>query len=209
MNHNRIGDIEVLRGIAVLYVVVHHSYHNLIPWVDPKLEVFFRNFGGWSGVDLFFVISGFVIARDLLPRLEATSDRSQFFTTAIAFWVRRFWRLLPSAWLWMGLVLVLCVFFNSSNAFGSLKVNFEGALSAALQVANLHLASTFGSGGGNGALFHYWSLSLEEQFYILLPFVILLSGRWLPHVLGVIILVQLVSTRPGLYEMMLRTDGLQ
>lgn len=206
--NSRISDIEVLRGVAVLYVVIHHAYHNLIPWVSPQLEVFFHNFGGWAGVDLFFVISGFVIARDLLPRLRGCSEREEFFRTAVAFWVRRFWRLIPSAWLWLVLVLVCCIAFNSSGVFGSLKANFEGSLSAFLQVANLHLATSFGSPTGSGAVFHYWSLSLEEQFYILLPLVVLLSGRWLPHLLAAVILVQVLSTRSGLYEMMLRTDGI-
>ena len=205
---SRNSDIEVLRGIAVIYVVVYHAYGNLITWRTPELNLAFRYFGGWSGVDLFFVISGFVIARSLVPKLENCADRQHYWVTSIAFWIRRYWRLLPSAWLWVGLVLLASLFFNSSGAFGGFKVNFEGGLSAILQVANLHLAATFGTPGGAGALFHLWSLSLEEQFYLLLPIVILVSGRWLPYVLGIAVLLQLASTRSGLYEMMLRTDGI-
>ncbi len=204
----RNSDIELLRGIAVIYVVVHHAYNNLIPWRTPELNLIFGYFGGWSGVDLFFVISGFVIARSLLPSLDACATREQYWVTSIAFWIRRYWRLLPSAWFWIGIVLLCCLFFNSSGAFGSFKANFEGGLSAMLQVANLHLAATFASPGGNGALFHMWSLSLEEQFYLLLPFLVLLSGRWLPYVLGALVMMQLMSSRSGLYEMMLRTDGI-
>lgn len=205
---SRNSDIEVLRGIAVIYVVVYHAYGNLITWKTPELNAVFRYFSGWSGVDLFFVISGFVIARSLVPALADCRDRQQFWTTSIAFWIRRYWRLLPSAWLWVGLVWLCCLLFNSSGAFGSFKVNFEGGLSAILQVANLHLAATFGTPGGAGALFHLWSLSLEEQFYLLLPIAILVSGRWLPYVLGAAVLLQLASTRAGLYEMLLRTDGI-
>ncbi len=206
--NTRNSDIEVLRAVAVIYVVIHHAYGSLIPWRTPQMNQWFGFFGGWSGVDLFFAISGFVIARSLIPRLEDCRDRSQFWTTSLAFWVRRYWRLLPSAWLWVGLVLVCCVFFNSSGAFGSFKVNLLSGLSAILQVANFYLAATFGTPGGAGALFHLWSLSLEEQFYLLLPIVILVSGRWLPCALGIAVLLQLASSRSGIYEMMLRTDGI-
>lgn len=204
----RNSDIEVLRGIAVIYVVIHHAYGNLIPWRSPELSLFFNHYGGWSGVDLFFVISGFVIARSLIPRLEASTGREQFWITTVAFWIRRYWRLLPSAWLWVFVALACCLFFNSSGAFGPFRVNFEAAIAAILQVANFHLAATFGTPGGSGALFHLWSLSLEEQFYLLLPIVILVCGRWLPYVLGAAILLQLASSRSGLYEMLLRTDGI-
>jgi peptidoglycan/LPS O-acetylase OafA/YrhL len=205
---SRNSDIEVLRGIAVIYVVVFHAYGNLIPWRSPELSAFFLNFGGGSGVDLFFVISGYVIARTLIPRLDASVDRQHFWVTSLAFWIRRYWRLLPTAWLWIGIVLLSSVFFNSSGAFGSFKTNFESGLSAVLQVANFHLAGTFGTPGGSGALFPLWSLSLEEQFYMLLPILVLVSGRWLPHILMVAVLIQLASTRSGLYEMLLRTDGI-
>ena len=206
--HSRNSDIEVLRGIAVIYVVVFHAYGNLITWRSPELSAFFLNFGGGSGVDLFFVISGFVIARSLVPKLDACADRQQFWVTSLAFWIRRYWRLLPTAWLWIGIVLLSSVFLNSSGAFGTFKTNFESGLSAILQLANFHLAGTFGTPGGSGALFPLWSLSLEEQFYLLLPVLVLISGRWLPYVLIAAVLLQLASTRSGLYEMLLRTDGI-
>lgn len=205
---SRNGDIEVLRGIAVIYVVIFHAYGNLIPWRSPELSGLFVYFGGDSGVDLFFVISGFVIARTLIPKLDACADRRQFRVASLAFWIRRYWRLLPTAWLWIGIVLLCSIFLNSSGAFGTFKTNFESGLSAILQVANFHLAYTFGTPGGSGALFPLWSLSLEEQFYMLLPVLILVSGRWLPHILIAAVLLQLASTRSGLYEMLLRTDGL-
>jgi len=205
---SRNSDIEVLRGVAVIYVVVFHAYGNLIPWRSPELSAIFQNFGGDSGVDLFFVISGFVIARTLIPKLGVCADRRQFWVTSLAFWIRRYWRLLPTAWLWIGIVLLASVWFNSSGAFGTFKTNFESGLSAILQLANFHLAYTFGTPGGSGALFPLWSLSLEEQFYLLLPILVLISGRWLPHILVAAVLLQLASTRSGLYEMLLRTDGL-
>src|SRR5690606_16205729 len=71
MGRGRILDIEVLRALAVIGVVVHHARDNLFTWTSPGLERLAVYFGGWVGVDLFFVISGFVIARSLLPQLQS------------------------------------------------------------------------------------------------------------------------------------------
>ena len=75
MSRERISDIEVLRGFAVLVVVAHHSRINLFSWEAPWLESLATYFGGWVDVDLFFAISGFVIARTLLPQLQASQDK--------------------------------------------------------------------------------------------------------------------------------------
>ena len=58
-----IDDIEILRGFAVLLVIVEHMQHNLFTWATPTLNRLYTYLGGWTGVDLFFAISGFVIAR--------------------------------------------------------------------------------------------------------------------------------------------------
>lgn len=200
----RIDDIEILRGIAVLMVVIHHAKGSLFTWNTPMLKLVYTYFGGDVGVDLFFAISGFVIARDLIPRLAKTADTHSFLIETTNFWIRRFWRLIPSAWLWLFIILLASLFFNSSTAFGPFKINFEGTISAILNVANLHLMYIFG--GEAGANFHYWTLSLEEQFYILLPFLIFLSGRWLPHVLIFAVILQVFSER-GLWIIM-RTDAM-
>jgi len=203
----RIDDIEILRAFAVLLVVIEHVNLNLITWRTPALDRFFAYFGGWTGVDLFFAISGFVIAKDLIPRLQDSPSRQVYLNTTIVFWLRRFWRIIPSAWLWLVFILVATVFLNDSGAWGLFRHNFETVIAAFLQVANLHIAMVFGE-VYPGAAFVYWSLSLEEQFYLLLPFIVLFSGRWLPWVLAAAILIQMVMVRDGLYQMMLRTDAL-
>src|SRR5690554_7448281 len=70
MSRARIADLEMLRGLAVIGVVIHHARDNLFTWSSPGLERLATYFGGWVGVDLFFAISGFVIARTLLPQLQ-------------------------------------------------------------------------------------------------------------------------------------------
>lgn len=205
---NRIEDIEILRGISVLVIIIHHANENLLAWTTPMLQRFYSYFVGSGAVDLFFCISGFVIARDIVPRFSAVPNRQQFFITAIAFWMRRAWRLLPSAWLCLMGILVLAAFFNESGAFGSFRANFAGVTAALLQVANLHFAFTLLHPLGLGATFHFWTLSLEEQFYLALPFLIFFCGRALPWLIGAVILFQLLSTRPTLYYWALRTDAM-
>ncbi|SIP87334.1 acyltransferase [Aquipseudomonas alcaligenes] len=204
--NRRIAEIEVLRGFAVLFVVVHHANGNLFTWSSEGLSRFYGVFGGWFGVDLFFAISGFVIARDLVPRLQGCVSQEQAIRTTLAFWVRRAWRLWPSAWLWLMVILFACVFANQSGAFGSLRTNFEATVVAVLQVANLRFAESFMS-WPYGASFPYWSLSLEEQFYLLFPLVVLFSRRWLPYVLIALVLAQLFLVRTPML-MVFRTDAL-
>lgn len=205
--NNRIDDIEVLRGFAVLLVIVEHMQINLFTWGTPILNRLFTYLGGWTGVDLFFAISGFVIARSLLPQLLGEENRETYLRNVVAFWIRRFWRLTPSAWTWLGLIAIATFFFNETGVWGTLQQNYQTIISAVLHVANLHMAMIFGT-EPSGAAFVYWSLSLEEQFYIVLPFIVLFSKRWLPWVLGAIVVIQLVTVRDTLHTVMLRTDAL-
>lgn len=202
----RIGDIEILRGIAVLMVVFHHASGNLFTWTTPNMERFYAYFSGWVGVDLFFAISGFVIARDLVPRLLAAPRGEATTRMVLAFWVRRAWRLLPSAWLWLLVMLIASLAVNQTGAFGPFRTNLEATVAGLLQVANFRFAEAFMQ-WPYGASFVYWSLSLEEQFYLLFPLVILLARRYLLHAMILLVLLQFFLVRtPAL--MAFRTDAL-
>ncbi|TKA92305.1 MULTISPECIES: acyltransferase family protein [Halopseudomonas] len=206
MSNGRILDIEVLRGLAVIGVVIHHARDNLFTWSSSGLERLAVYFGGWVGVDLFFVISGFVIARTLLPQLQARGNDQSAVRITLAFWIRRAWRLLPSAWLWLLIMLLGAVVFRDTGTFGDLRANLEATVAGFLNVANLRFLDTFMQ-SEYGASFVYWSLSLEEQFYFLLPLVVLLSRRWLVPVLILIVLYQLLQERT-LAMMVFRCDGM-
>ncbi|XVO81671.1 acyltransferase family protein [Pseudomonas chlororaphis] len=173
MNDKRIMDIELLRGIAVLGVVFHHLQGSLfrdgLAWLGSVAA--YGQF--WWGVDLFFAISGFVIARSLVPQLRACTSAAQFWQRTRDFWIRRAFRLLPSAWLWLLLMLLATLFLNCSGAFGSL----------------------------------HWSLSLEEQFYLLLPLLVLLCRKYLAWALLALVLVQILTLRSALL-MVIRTDAM-
>ncbi len=179
MKH-RIGDIECLRGVAVGMVLFYHIHGALLTWPMPLwTHIEDHYFQTWPGVDLFFAISGFVIARGLLPALRQSGSPAR---TIGAFWVRRFWRLIPSSWAWLGVILGACVLFNRSQVFDSFHTNFESAIAAMLSLANFREAAAF-QHFGYGPSSPYWSLSLEEQFYAVLPLVAYFAGRRLIWVL--------------------------
>ncbi|WP_447744078.1 acyltransferase family protein [Pseudomonas nicosulfuronedens] len=204
MQNRKIADIELLRGVAVLMVVILHTNQELFTWTTPSLARFFTYFGGTSGVDLFFAISGFVIARDLIPRLEMASNREQALKLSIEFWVRRAWRLLPSAWLWLGLTLLAVAFFNQSEAFGSVRANIEATLAAVLQIADFRRAAAFGH-FEYGATAHYWSLSLEEKFYLVFPLLCILLRKRLVILVAAVAVVQLLLPRDGYHLLLVCT----
>ncbi len=185
--HSRLAEIEVLRAVAVLMVLVQHIPDNLIFWPSHFAQAFLGPAGFWTGVDLFFVISGFVIARSLLPRLAGVKDWPNFTRIALTFWIARAWRLLPSAWLWLTLPLILCLIFNHSHAYGPFGANWSMFVAGILDVANFHFAEVFYR-YPSGTAFVQWSLSLEEQFYFLLPFAAFFCGRYLFVPLGLIAL---------------------
>ena len=152
------ADIQGLRAVAVLAVM---AYHAQLPLT-----------GGFVGVDVFFVISGFVIAGSLLPRVGSPTLPSLG-----SFYERRMRRLLPA------LAVVLLVVAVSSTALlsplGAQQAMTETAIAASLFSANVQLRDTptgyFDLGADTNPLLHTWSLSVEEQFYFVFPAVLLLA----------------------------------
>jgi|HubBroStandDraft_1064217.scaffolds.fasta_scaffold00021_57 peptidoglycan/LPS O-acetylase OafA/YrhL len=202
----RIADIELLRGIAVLFVMLHHTHGDLIAWPSRFLDWLFSYSAYWAGVDVFFAISGFVIARSLLPALDACAGEKEYVQTVLAFWIRRAWRLLPSAWLWLAVALLASAAFNQSGAFDPFRANVATTAAALANVENFHLAATFGA-GPSGTSFVYWSLSLEEQFYLVLPIAAFLLRRRLPWLAAALVALQIFQPR-GLVTMVTRTDAI-
>lgn len=192
----RNAEIEVLRAVAILLVLVEHIPLNLLFW-RARVNFVLLHSGCWTGVDLFFAISGYVIARPLLPLIARTEGATEFIRVAVEFWLRRAWRLLPSAWLWLALPVLLCVVCNRSNAYGSLQSNWEMLIAGLLDLANFHIAYVFGHQFA-GTASAQWSLSLEEQFYLLLPVAAFLCRRWLPVPLLLITAIGFVVPNSGM-----------
>ena len=141
-------DVEGLRAVAIALVVLYH-------FAVPPFT------GGLIGVDVFFVISGFVIT-GLLLREQGKGTRK----TLLDFYARRSRRILPAATLVIFATVAAAYVFSGAR-FGAYTAN-DGRWAAAF-LANVHFAL-----GQLSALDNYWSLSVEEQFYLLFPSLILL-----------------------------------
>ena len=199
----RIEEIEVLRAIAVMMVLVEHIPINLFYWHSGLQDAVPSWWSGGTGVDLFFTISGFVIVRSLLPRLQAAQG-ANFLAETLTFLLRRFWRLQPSAWLWLIIPTILSATFNETQTFHDVRSNVASAVTAILAVNNLRFGALFGV-GDTGITFPYWSLSLEEQFYLLLPIAIYFLRKRLVFLMAGLLVYQFCmpagaiynSTRPG------------
>ncbi|MEO9180721.1 MAG: acyltransferase family protein, partial [Acidimicrobiales bacterium] len=145
-------DIQGLRAVAVLAVVLDHA--NLL-----------RLRGGFSGVDVFFVISGFLITSLLLDDV-ARFHRVRF----TVFYARRAARILPAA-----TAVIIATAVASSFLLGVLQSRdvFSDSVWAAFFAANIHFANIgtnyFFSGSATSPLQHFWSLAVEEQFYLVWP----------------------------------------
>jgi peptidoglycan/LPS O-acetylase OafA/YrhL len=166
-------DIEGLRAVAILAVL---AYHARIPILG----------GGFVGVDVFFVISGFLITGLLLRELRSsgTIDLGQFYG-------RRARRLLPAALVVIAVTLLVSRFLLTPVQFS--EVAADGA-AASLYVSNYRYAiiatDYFAVDVAPSPLLHYWSLGVEEQFYLFWPVLILLIGRaWSPRRLWPVIAV--------------------
>ncbi len=153
-------DVEGLRAVAIVLVVLFHAR---VPHVG----------GGYVGVDAFFVISGFVITGVLLRR-QAADGR----TSALAFYARRFRRILPASTLVI-VATVVAAYVVDGRALGSMTAD-DGSW-AAVFLANVHFAAQAGPGAALrplSPLGTFWSLSVEEQFYLVFPAVFIAAFTW-------------------------------
>lgn len=152
-------DIEGLRAVAIIPVVAYHASGNLVP-------------GGFIGVDVFFVISGFLISKIILDGTRAGSFSYS------SFYRRRIRRIFPALFFMLSVVSLLAFFILLPPA---LKEFGKTLAATTLFVSNMEfyrLSGYFEGAAEFKPLLHTWSLAVEEQFYIIFPLVLMATKRW-------------------------------
>jgi len=151
-------DIQALRGLAILLVLAHHARVPFVP-------------GGFLGVDIFFVVSGFLMARIIDDGLGNGS-----FTFA-GFYARRARRLLPAAYATLVVTAAFAVFLLDSKELKDFAAQLAGAFAFVVNVVLWRQADYFSSGAELKPLLHMWSLAVEEQYYLGLPLLLAFAPR--------------------------------
>src|SRR5262249_34741802 len=152
-------DIDGLRAVAVLAVVLFHA----------KVPGFS---GGFVGVDVFFVISGFLITGLIVN--DIAHDRFSF----LAFYARRVRRIIPALLAVYLACMVAAIIIMLPSDAAELA---QSVTSSAAFLSNVFFYNRSGYFGGEAdlkPLLHTWSLSIEEQFYLVWPILLLIAARW-------------------------------
>lgn len=152
-------EIQALRAISVTTIIIFHYWHGLIP-------------GGYIAVDIFFVISGFLITGQLVREADRTSTVSM-----TQFWARRARRILPASLFVLFVCAIATYLIVPLNLWGQF---FSEIKASALYVENWNLAAQavdyLGAENRPSPVQHYWTLSVEEQFYLIWPVLILIGA---------------------------------
>lgn len=151
-------DINTLRAIAVLGVLL---FHFKVPYAD----------GGFAGVDIFFVISGYLMSRKVLNGMSKNTF------SILDFYKRRALRIIPALLVLVAIVAFVTFFIYLPTDYRDLSKN---ALSSLVFLSNIVYSKVdyFALSSDNNIFLHTWSLSVEWQFYLILPVVLVLMNRY-------------------------------
>ena len=151
-------DIDWLRGLAILSVVAFH-------FETPAVH------GGYVGVDIFFVISGFLITGIIAREL----DQQRF--SLVGFYNRRIRRIFPALIVVLAATLVLGWLWMLPAAYAQLSADVFASAAFFSNIALLLQSGYFDIESGKKPLLHLWSLGIEEQFYLCWPLILILAAR--------------------------------
>jgi peptidoglycan/LPS O-acetylase OafA/YrhL len=181
----RILELDGLRGMAIVLVLLFH-YVSIVQGPANRAVALFQRAVeiGWTGVDLFFVLSGFLIGGILL-----NARRSEhYFKT---FYARRIYRIFPIYYLWIAAYFLL-MYLASPHILEKLGIVHDKWAAAAVLVLFLQNSVTMTPALVTIWFFQVWSLAVEEQFYLVIPWLV----RWLSDRKLVFTLVSLLFVAP-------------
>jgi peptidoglycan/LPS O-acetylase OafA/YrhL len=178
----RIPELDGLRGIAIFLILAGHYVlfiegSRIADLLGTTLNLY------WTGVDLFFVLSGFLIGGILLDHRDSPSYFKTFYT-------RRFFRIVPLYYVWIGIYILLVTvggaFLEAHARTGTFQPVDRGILS------HFFFLQNYGNPITSNLSFYWlgplWSLAVEEQFYLISPLVVFLVSRQsLKWILGIVI----------------------
>lgn len=156
------GDIDLLRAFAVISVLIFHFFPSSLR-------------GGFLGVDVFFVISGYLVTRNILSE----TNRGSF--SFPSFYLKRVKRLYPVLLLVLSFTLVAGYFFLLSFEFKEVAKHILGSNFFLNNIILYSESGYFDKSSDSKPLLHLWSLAVEEQFYIFWPFVLTFSYKYLKN----------------------------
>lgn len=161
--NKHLPQLDGIRGVAIIMVLIYH-FIAISPSPNTDLEntIFTFTKSGWIGVDLFFVLSGFLITRILLT----TKDKEKYY---LNFYVKRVLRIFPLYYLVL-IILLIIVPSLIANIPSQLQLMSDNQLWFWTYLANWYIAYEGDFNKTSGG--YFWSLAVEEQFYIVWPFVV-------------------------------------
>lgn len=174
-------DIDGIRAIAVILVIICHGFPNLLP-------------GGIVGVDIFFVISGYLITSILLKDLS----NNKFSITE--FYRRRIIRIFPALLIVFMFSIILGWYSLTNVEFIALGKNITASTFFSENFYLWRQSSYFDISSDKKPMLHLWSLAIEEQFYIFWPLILFFSNKFKLNLLFFIIIITLVSIGINTYD---------
>ncbi len=164
------SEIDGLRTVAILPVMLFHAGFGLFQ-------------GGYVGVDVFFVISGFLITQTIAEEME----RGRF--TLTSFYERRARRILPALFVMLAVSAPLAYLLSNPLEFRDYSASLLGVITFSINVLAAIYINYFGPSADYTPLLHIWSLAVEEQFYLFFPLILMAFHRISRRRLSVLLVV--------------------
>jgi peptidoglycan/LPS O-acetylase OafA/YrhL len=182
LTHNYRSDIDGLRALAVVSVVIFHAFAWLIP-------------GGYAGVDVFFVISGYLITTNILNGLNESTFTIQ------GFYQRRIRRIFPALVTMLAIVYAFGWFVLLATEYRQLGKHVGSGASFISNIILWQESGYFDTSSAVKPLTHLWSLGIEEQFYIVWPLLLWAIFKLRLHILTSTVVLAVVSFGFGLWSL--------